>query len=57
MKILLANPQSTVWSSRQHIAQAGIWRKAINPDTWRRLPEYASNFGRFFLGRKTTAGS
>jgi radical SAM superfamily enzyme YgiQ (UPF0313 family) len=30
-----------------------IWRKAIAPDTWRRLPEYASNFGRFFMGRKT----
>jgi radical SAM superfamily enzyme YgiQ (UPF0313 family) len=37
---------------RFYLRPSRIWRKAINPDTWRRLPEYASNFGRFFLGRK-----
>ncbi len=29
-----------------------IWRQATNPDTWRRLPQYLSDFGRFFVGRK-----
>lgn len=38
---------------RFYLRPSRIWRKAIDPDTWRRLPEYASNFGRFFLGRKT----
>jgi radical SAM superfamily enzyme YgiQ (UPF0313 family) len=37
---------------RFYLRPSRIWRKAISPDTWRRLPEYASNFGRFFLGRK-----
>ena len=37
---------------RFYLRPSRIWRKAVNPDTWRRLPEYASNFGRFFLGRK-----
>jgi anaerobic magnesium-protoporphyrin IX monomethyl ester cyclase len=37
---------------RFYLRPSRIWRKAINPDTWRRWPEYVSNFGRFFLGRK-----
>jgi radical SAM superfamily enzyme YgiQ (UPF0313 family) len=40
---------------RFYLRPSRIWRKAIDPDTWRRLPEYASNFGRFFLGSKTQA--
>ena len=40
---------------RFYLRPSRIWRKAIDPDTWRRLPEYASNFGRFFLGGKTQA--
>jgi radical SAM superfamily enzyme YgiQ (UPF0313 family) len=38
---------------RFYLRPSRIWRKAISPDTWRRLPEYATNFSRFFLGRKT----
>jgi anaerobic magnesium-protoporphyrin IX monomethyl ester cyclase len=37
---------------RFYLRPGRIWRKAASPDTWRRLPEYARNFGRFFLGRK-----
>jgi radical SAM superfamily enzyme YgiQ (UPF0313 family) len=40
---------------RFYLRPSRIWRKAIDPDTWRRLPEYARNFGRFFLGGKTQA--
>jgi hypothetical protein len=40
---------------RFYLRPSRIWRKAISPDTWQRLPEYASNFGRFFLGRKPQA--
>jgi radical SAM superfamily enzyme YgiQ (UPF0313 family) len=40
---------------RFYLRPSRVWRKAISPDTWRRLPEYASNFGRFFLGRKAQA--
>jgi radical SAM superfamily enzyme YgiQ (UPF0313 family) len=40
---------------RFYLRPSRIWRKAIDLDTWRRLPEYASNFGRFFLGGKTKA--
>ena len=40
---------------RFYLRPGRIWRKAVSPDTWRRLPEYASNFGRFFLGRKGQA--
>ncbi|HNS51023.1 MAG TPA: radical SAM protein [Anaerolineae bacterium] len=29
-----------------------IWRQATRPDTWRRLPSYAKDLGRFFVGRK-----
>ncbi|NPV06869.1 MAG: radical SAM protein [Anaerolineae bacterium] len=28
-----------------------IWQRATSPDTWRRLPTYVSNFGRFFVRR------
>jgi radical SAM superfamily enzyme YgiQ (UPF0313 family) len=38
---------------RFYLRPSRIWRKAVSPDTWRRLPEYVSNFGRFFLGRKS----
>ncbi len=41
---------------RFYLRPGRIWRKAVNPDTWRRLPEYASDFGRFFLGRKAETG-
>jgi anaerobic magnesium-protoporphyrin IX monomethyl ester cyclase len=37
---------------RFYLRPRRVWRKAVSPDTWRRLPEYARNFGRFFLGRK-----
>jgi len=35
---------------RFYLRPSRIWRRAISPDTWRRLPEYARTFGRFFLG-------
>ncbi len=35
---------------RFYLRPKRIWRKAVSPDTWRRLPDYARNFGRFFLG-------
>jgi anaerobic magnesium-protoporphyrin IX monomethyl ester cyclase len=37
---------------RFYLRPSRIWRRAISPDTWRRLPDYARNFGRFFLGRQ-----
>jgi radical SAM superfamily enzyme YgiQ (UPF0313 family) len=40
---------------RFYLRPRQLWRKAINPDTWRRLPEYVSNAGRLFLGRKAHA--
>jgi radical SAM superfamily enzyme YgiQ (UPF0313 family) len=40
---------------RFYLRPGRIWRRAISPDTWRRLPEYLSDFGRFFLGRKAQA--
>ncbi|MGD8625360.1 MAG: radical SAM protein [Anaerolineae bacterium] len=40
---------------RFYLRPSRIWRKAIDPDTWRRLPDYLDNFGRFFLGRKSQA--
>jgi anaerobic magnesium-protoporphyrin IX monomethyl ester cyclase len=40
---------------RFYLRPSRIWRKAISPDTWRHLPDYLSNFGRFFLGRKAQA--
>jgi anaerobic magnesium-protoporphyrin IX monomethyl ester cyclase len=41
---------------RFYLRPSRIWRKATSPDTWRRLPDYARNFGRFFVGRKAQAG-
>jgi radical SAM superfamily enzyme YgiQ (UPF0313 family) len=40
---------------RFYLRPSRIWRRALSPDTWRRLPEYLSDFGRFFLGRKAQA--
>ncbi|MFN2242795.1 MAG: B12-binding domain-containing radical SAM protein [Anaerolineae bacterium] len=37
---------------RFYLRPRQLWRKAKNPDTWRRLPEYVANAGRIFLGRK-----
>ncbi len=37
---------------RFYLRPGRIWRKALRLDTWRRLPDYVSDFGRFFLGRK-----
>jgi len=41
---------------RFYLRPSRIWRRVVSPDTWRRLPDYASDFGRFFLGRKARAG-
>jgi radical SAM superfamily enzyme YgiQ (UPF0313 family) len=41
---------------RFYLRPGRVWRKATDLDTWRRLPDYASNFGRFFLGRKAQSG-
>jgi radical SAM superfamily enzyme YgiQ (UPF0313 family) len=37
---------------RFYLRPGQLWRKALNRDTWRRLPEYISNAGRLFLGGK-----
>jgi radical SAM superfamily enzyme YgiQ (UPF0313 family) len=37
---------------RFYLRPKHLWRKAINPDTWRRLPQYVSSAGRLFLGGK-----
>ena len=37
---------------RFYLRPSQLWRKALNRDTWRRLPEYISNAGRLFLGGK-----
>jgi radical SAM superfamily enzyme YgiQ (UPF0313 family) len=29
-----------------------IWRQVTRPDTWRRLPSYVRDLGRFFVGRR-----
>ncbi len=34
---------------RFYLRPGRIWRKVTSRDTWRRLPDYVSNFGRFFL--------
>jgi anaerobic magnesium-protoporphyrin IX monomethyl ester cyclase len=34
---------------RFYLRPSRIWRKAVSPDTWRRLPDYARNFARFFF--------
>lgn len=41
---------------RFYLRPGRIWRRLISPDTWRRLPQYIHDFGRFFLGRKSHAG-
>jgi radical SAM superfamily enzyme YgiQ (UPF0313 family) len=38
---------------RFYIRPKRIWRRVISPDTWRRLPQYAGDFQRFFLGRRS----
>jgi radical SAM superfamily enzyme YgiQ (UPF0313 family) len=40
---------------RFYLRPSRVWRRATSPDTWRRLPEYAGDFSRFFLGRKAQA--
>jgi anaerobic magnesium-protoporphyrin IX monomethyl ester cyclase len=40
---------------RFYLRPRQLWRKALNPDTWRRLPEYIGNAGRLFLGGKAHA--
>jgi radical SAM superfamily enzyme YgiQ (UPF0313 family) len=40
---------------RFYLRPSQLWRKARNPDTWRRLPEYIFNAGRLFLGREGDA--
>jgi radical SAM superfamily enzyme YgiQ (UPF0313 family) len=36
---------------RFYLRPRQLWRKARQPDTWRRLPRYLSDAGRLFLGR------
>ncbi len=40
---------------RFYLRPSQLWRKARNPDTWRRLPDYVRNAGRLFLGSKAQA--
>ena len=40
---------------RFYLRPRRIWRRATSRDTWRRLPEYIGDFGRFFVGRKARA--
>jgi anaerobic magnesium-protoporphyrin IX monomethyl ester cyclase len=40
---------------RFYLRPSRIWRRAISADTWRHLPDYASNLKRFFVGRKAEA--
>lgn len=37
---------------RFYLRPSRIWRRATNPDTWRRLPETLGTFGRFIVGRQ-----
>jgi radical SAM superfamily enzyme YgiQ (UPF0313 family) len=37
---------------RFYLRPSQLWRKARNPDTWRRLPDYVRNASRLFLGSK-----
>ncbi len=37
---------------RFYLRPSRIWRRALQPDTWRRLPSYVQNFRRFFVGKK-----
>jgi anaerobic magnesium-protoporphyrin IX monomethyl ester cyclase len=41
---------------RFYLRPSRIWRKAVSPDTWRRLPDYVGNFGRFFVGHQAHTG-
>jgi anaerobic magnesium-protoporphyrin IX monomethyl ester cyclase len=41
---------------RFYLRPSRIWRKAVSPDTWRRLPDYVGNFGRFFVGHQARTG-
>lgn len=41
---------------RFYLRPSRIWRKLMMADTWRRLPHYVQDFGRFFLGHKKAAG-
>jgi radical SAM superfamily enzyme YgiQ (UPF0313 family) len=36
---------------RFYLRPRRIWQRAISRDTWRRLPQYASDFRRFLVGR------
>jgi anaerobic magnesium-protoporphyrin IX monomethyl ester cyclase len=38
---------------RFYFRPSRIWRQARRADTWRRLPDYLGDFGRFFVGRKS----
>jgi anaerobic magnesium-protoporphyrin IX monomethyl ester cyclase len=40
---------------RFYLRPSQLWRKALKPDTWRRLPNYVRNAGRLFLGSKAQA--
>ncbi len=40
---------------RFYLRPSQLWRKALNPDTWRRLPDYVRNAGRLFLRSKAQA--
>jgi anaerobic magnesium-protoporphyrin IX monomethyl ester cyclase len=40
---------------RFYLRPSQLWRKARNPDTWRRLPDYMRNASRLFLGGKAQA--
>ncbi len=40
---------------RFYLRPSRIWRRLTSPDTWRRLPEYARDFARFFVGHKSQA--
>ena len=40
---------------RFYLRPSRIWRRATNPDTWRRLPETLGTFGRFIVGRQKQA--
>lgn len=37
---------------RFYLRPGRIWRRLTSPDTWRRLPQYAHDFVRFFVGHK-----
>jgi radical SAM superfamily enzyme YgiQ (UPF0313 family) len=41
---------------RFYLRPRRILRRVASADTWHRLPDYARDFARFFLGRKARAG-